>query len=456
VTQVIQDSLESLIKEFKSTRRTTLNMFSQLKHEDAVIQASDFGSPPNWHLAHVSWFYQKVLEKHGVKITLPEEINLAYLNSYYQKYDFILSKPERGRFPRPTIRQTLQYRSIIDKEVVRFLKNWNIGYHDGAYYDIKLANQHEMQHQELMIYDLQYYFNRFVDPDDNFRPSIMQRFEATQTDLPTESNNLPKLHHSMVEISGGIYNLGYPGDQFCYDNELPEHKVYLENYQIDVYPVTNGDFLRFVDEGGYEDFNLWLADGWDLVREQQWKAPLFWNYEKGEECWMKKDFRGKTTLDPREPVVNVSFYEASAYARWAGKRLPTEAEWEKAASWNEKLQRKFLYPWGDDMNVNKYANVLESNIWAPTRIGTYKQGRSHFGCFQMIGDVWEWTSSEYSLYPRFRTKFPEYTDKWSINQKVLRGGSFATPCMQIRNSYRNYFRPYERILFSGFRCAADA
>ena len=456
MTQVLQDSLESLTKEFKSTRRTTLNIFSQLKQEDAVIQASDFGSPPNWHLAHVSWFYQKVLEKYGVKITLPKEINLAYLNSYYQKYDFILSKPERGRFPRPTIRQTLQYRSLIDKEVVRFLKNGNINYSDDAYYDIKLANQHEMQHQELLIYDLQYYFNRFIDPDDNFQPSIMQPVEAPQTDLPKESANVHKLHPSMVEIPGGIYNLGYPGDQFCYDNELPEHKVYLENYLIDIYPVTNGDFLQFVDHGGYEDFNLWLADGWDLVREQQWEAPLFWNYEKGERCWMKKDFRGKTKIDPKEPVVNVSFYEASAYARWAGKRLPAEAEWEKAASWNEKLQRKFLYPWGEDMDAHKYANVLESNIWAPTRIGTYKQGGSYFGCFQMIGDVWEWTSSEYSLYPRFRSKFSEYTDKWSINQKVLRGGSFATPGLQIRNSYRNYFRPNERILFSGFRCAADA
>jgi ergothioneine biosynthesis protein EgtB len=453
VTQVIQDSLESLTREFKSIRRTTLNIFSQLRHEDAVIQGSDFGSPPNWHLAHVSWFYQKVLEKHGAKITLPEEINLAYLNSYYQKYDFILSKVERGRFPRPTIKQTLQYRSFIDKEVVRFLKNRNIKYNDDTYYDIKLANQHEMQHQELMIYDLQYYFNRFIDPDDNFRPSTMKSFEPQSDSFKTP--NVHDVHSSMVKIPGGIYNLGYPSDQFCYDNELPEHKVYLENYLMDTFPVTNGDFQRFMDDGGYDDFNLWLADGWDLVREQKWKAPLFWNYEKKERCWMKKDFRGNTKLDPKEPVVNVSYYEANAYARWAGKRLPTEAEWEKAASWNEKLQCKFLYPWGEDITVQKYANVLESNNWAPSRIGMYKQGRSNFGCFQMIGDVWEWTSSEYSLYPRFKSKFSEYTDKWSVNQKVLRGGSFATPCLQIRNSYRNYFRPNERILFSGFRCAAD-
>lgn len=452
MTQVLHDSLESLTKEFKSTRRTTLNLFAQLRHEDAVVQSSDFGSPPNWHLAHVSWFYQKVLEKHGAKITLPDKINLAYLNSYYQKYNFILSKPERGRFPRPTIRQTLQYRAFIDREVLRFLKNGNLGNRDDIYYDIKLANQHEMQHQELMIYDLQYYFNRFIDPDDNFRPPTMKSFKP-QAD--SDSTSIHDGHFSMVKIPGGIYNLGYPCDQFCYDNELPEHRVYLENYLIDAFPVTNGDFQRFIDDGGYEDFNLWLADGWELVRDQEWKAPLFWNYEKEERCWMKKDFRGKVKLDPKEPVVNVSFYEANAFARWAGKRLPTEAEWEKAASWNEKLQCKFLYPWGEDTAVHKYANVLESNIWAPCRIGEYNQGKSNFGCFQMIGDVWEWTSSEYSLYPRFKSKFSEYTDKWSVNQKVLRGGSFATPGLQIRSSYRNYFRPNERILFSGFRCAAD-
>jgi hypothetical protein len=167
----------------------------------------------------------------------------------------------------------------------------------------------------------------------------------------------------------------------------------------------------------------------------------------------KKDFRGLQEIDPDEPVVNVSYYEADAYARWAGKRLPTEAEWEKAASWNEELQRKTLYPWGDENPAPEYANLLESYLWGPAKIGSYPKGRSYYGCHQMIGDVWEWTSSEYVLYPGFQSKFPEYTDKWAINQKVLRGGCFATPSKQIRNSYRNYFKPHERILFAGFRCA---
>jgi formylglycine-generating enzyme required for sulfatase activity len=170
---------------------------------------------------------------------------------------------------------------------------------------------------------------------------------------------------------------------------------------------------------------------------------------------MKKDFRGIRKIDPDEPVTNVSYYEANAYANWAGKRLPTEAEWEKAASWNEELQRKTLYPWGDKKPTPKQSNLLESFLWAPSKVGSFPDGKSYYGCHQMIGDVWEWTSSEYSLFPGFNPKFSEYTNKWAINQKVLRGGSFATPTNQIRNSYRNYFKPQERILFSGFRCAID-
>ncbi|HZB80379.1 MAG TPA: SUMF1/EgtB/PvdO family nonheme iron enzyme, partial [Nitrososphaera sp.] len=225
-------------------------------------------------------------------------------------------------------------------------------------------------------------------------------------------------------------------------------------------PVTNGEYIKFIDDGGYEDYRYWLADGWQLVTEEQWNAPLYWvqgekERRAGKSAWKKKDFRGLNAVDPDEPVVNVSYYEADAYARWAGKRLPTEAEWEKAAAWNEELQRKTLYPWGDDRPTSKHANLLESYLWGSSKVGAYPNGKSYYGCHQMIGDVWEWTSSEYVLYPGFKSKFSEYTDKWTINQKVLRGGCFATPMAQIHNSYRNYFKPHERILFAGFRCAKD-
>lgn len=436
------ESIDNLCAQFTEVRKQTLDLFTPLNIEDAVIQSDPFGSPPNWHIAHTTWFFQKILEKHGKRLDI--DINSEYLNSYYQKYKKILPKTERGKFPRPTVKESLKYRSLMDKEVVSFLKNVEPidRVSEELKYDIMLANQHEMQHQELMIYDLQHYFQRFPDPDDNYKPLTVK-----EPPKPTEK---PK---GMVEIPEGIYELGFNGEGFCYDNELPEHKVYLQAFKIDVAPVTNGEFMKFMEDGGYEEFSYWLSDGWDLVKEQGWKAPLYWVYVNDK--WMKKDFRGYHEIDPDEPVTNVSYYEADAYARWAGKRLPTEAEWEKAASWNEELGRKTLYPWGDEKPTNEHANLLESYIWHPSRIGSYPKGKSYYGCYNMIGDVWEWTSSEYVLYPRFKSRFSEYTDKWAINQKVLRGGSFATPVNQIRNSYRNYFRPSDRILFSGFRCAKD-
>ena len=442
----IYGSLDALLSDFSEVRKATMELFSPLGVEDAVIQSDPFGSPPNWHIAHVTWFFQKVLEKYGHKLDFA---GLEYLNSYYQKYGSILPKQERGKFPRPTVRQTLEYRSQVEKSVISFLKEFESpekALPADVRYDITLGIQHEMQHQELMVYDFQHYFQRFPDPEDNYRPvTVRGPPPAMQGKKPPD----------MVEIPGGIYELGFNGKGFCYDNELPEHKTYLAPYRIDVFPVTNGDFAKFVESGGYGDYKYWLADGWDLVQEQGWKAPLYWERKEDGGKWMKKDFRGLAAIDPGEPVVNVSYYEADAYARWAGKRLPTEAEWEKAASWSDNLQKKTLYPWGDESPTPERANLLESCLWGPAKVGSYPEGRSHYGCHQMVGDAWEWTSSEYVLYPGFMSKFPEYTDKWAVNQKVLRGGCFATPSKQVRNSYRNYFKPHERILFAGFRCAQD-
>jgi formylglycine-generating enzyme required for sulfatase activity len=179
-------------------------------------------------------------------------------------------------------------------------------------------------------------------------------------------------------------------------------------------------------------------------------------FNKDDKKWKKKDCRGTQEIRMDEPVVNLSYYEADAFCKWAKKRLPTEAEWEKAASWDSNSNSKTIYPWGNTQMTNENANLLDSHLWHPVEAGCYPKGKSHYGCYQMIGDVWEWTSSEYVLYPGFQSRFEEYTDKWAINQKVLRGGSFATPKEQIRSSYRNYFKPHDRILFSGFRCAADA
>ena len=447
-----ESTAADLMTEFSHVRKKTMQLFKPLKIEDAVVQSDPFGSPPNWHIAHTTWFFQKILEKHGKLLGLDKsECNLDYLNSYYQRFGKILSKQDRGKFPRPTIKQTVDYRSFIDKKVIKFLREKATAektadeLSDEMRYDFVLGIQHEMQHQELMIYDFQHFFERFRDPIDNYQPVIMNAPPPITKEKVNSS--------SMVNIPGGIFELGYNGNSFCYDNELPEHKVYLQPFNIDLWLVTNGDFMKFIGDGGYQNYRYWLADGWELVVEQQWDSPLYWTRENNE--WKKKDFRGLNEIDPEEPVVNLSYYEADAFARWMGKRLPTEAEWEKAASWNEELHRKTLYPWGDHRPTSKHANLYESYIWSPTKIGSYPAGSSFYGCHQMIGDVWEWTSSEYVLYPGFESKFPEYTDKWTINQKVLRGGCFATPVGQIRNSYRNYFKPYERIPFAGLRCARD-
>ena len=452
MAQILSGKIEDLLADFIKVRKNTLNLFRPLKIEDAVVQSNVFGSPPNWHLAHVTWFFQKMLQKHGEEIRSDENVNLEYLNSYYQQFGKILPKSERGKFPRPTVDQTLKYRSFTEEKVISFLKrlrDTSAGLSDELKYDILLANQHEMQHQELMIYDFQHYFQRFPDPEDNYNP-------ATPIVNPRQTTGVVEKPSGMVEVPEGVYELGFNGgnDLFCYDNELPEHKVYLQPFKIDIAPVSNGEFIKFIEDGGYDDFSYWLADGWDLVNEEEWRAPLYW--ERKGDVWMKKDFRGFREIDLDEPVTNISYYEADAYAKWSGKRLPTEAEWEKAASWNEELQMKTLFPWGENTKPrSNQSNLLESSLWGPSKIGSYPAGKSYYGCHQMIGDVWEWTSSEYTLYPGFKSKLSEYTNKWAINQKVLRGGSFATPRNQVRNSYRNYFKPHERILFSGFRCVSD-
>ncbi|MGE5862279.1 MAG: ergothioneine biosynthesis protein EgtB, partial [Nitrososphaerales archaeon] len=444
MTKVITEGISSLISEFVDVRKLTDNLFRSLNTEDAVIQSDPFGSPPNWHIAHVTWFFHKILTKYGNEVSF-ENINLDYLNSYYQKFETILPKNERGRFPRPTVSESLLYRKQIEKNVISFLEALGSENHllPNILYDIQLGNQHEMQHQELMIYDFQNYFERFPDPHDNYKP-----FKVNKDPEKTISEEQRK---EMISIPGGIYELGFSGKGFSYDNELPEHNVFLYPFKIDTTPVSNEDFMRFIDDGGYQKYRYWLSDGWDLVQEYNWQSPLYWFKKNG--VWMKKDFFGINPVDPDEPVINISYYEADAYAKWAGKRIPTEAEWEKASSWNEDLNRKTIYPWGDDSPKHENANLLESFLWKTSKCGSYEKGKSFYGCYQMIGDIWEWTSSEYSLYPGFQSKFSEYTDKWSINQKVLRGGSFATPQRQIRNSYRNYFKPHERILFAGFRCA---
>jgi ergothioneine biosynthesis protein EgtB len=240
---------------------------------------------------------------------------------------------------------------------------------------------------------------------------------------------------------------------FAFDNEKPAHQVLLQDFAIDRAPVSNGDFLQFIKDGGYRDYRWWLSEGWQVVTNEQWQAPLYWEIHDGQ--WMIRDFNGLRPVESRaeDPISHVSYYEASAYAKWAGKRLPTEAEWEKAACFDPKTGERRAFPWGNSPGDPSKANLLENELWGVAAVGAFPDGQTQYGCQQMLGDVWEWTSSDYVPYPGFKSEFNEYNDKWFVNQKVLRGGSYATPALHIRSTYRNFFHAQERWMISGFRCA---
>lgn len=419
-----------ILSEFIQTRSRTLELVENLEQDDYIVQTAEYMSPPKWHLGHVSWLFEVVMNRINPSYQFYSDEFSAYLNSYYNQFGEPHRKDRRGVVSRPALEQILEYYAEINRRVERFLEDG-----EGQSELVEMAIHHECQHQELMIYDIQ---NLLAD-----------KYRPVRRDTPPTIQRVITPH--MIPVEGGLYNIGYDRDGFCYDIEQPVHRTYLDDYQIGKFPVTNGEYMKFMEDGGYDNFRYWLADGWKRVQENGWKSPMYW--EMTDDIWHIRDFGGMRPIDANAPVVHVSFYEADAYARWAGKRLPTESEWERAACWDPDSGKNHIFPWGDDTPDTRRCNLLESHLWGVTPIGSYPEGASPCGCEQMIGDVWEWTASEFVGYPGFQSKFQEYNDKWFTCQKVLRGGSFGTPSISIRASYRNFFRLDERWMFAGFRLA---
>jgi len=438
---------DEIVELYKQVRARTMQIVAPLEIEDYVIQTAEFMSPPRWHIGHTSWFFETALQAHKPGYRVYSDDFLFYFNSYYEGFGPRIERPKRGTKSRPTVRETVTYRNHIDDQMLQFLESLDDDNKSATVLAlVRLGLEHEMQHQELLVYDIKHL--------------LCDQFDAPIKPAPVSVVKV----EGMAEIEGGLFWLGYgereegesadrsAHSKFAFDNEKPAHQVFLQDYVIDKAPATVGEFLEFIHDGGYQNFRWWFSEGWEVVTREQWRAPLYWELHDGE--WMVRDFAGLHPVTEKvdEPISHVSFFEASAFAKWAGKRLPTEAEWEKAACYSAGKQD---FPWGDGSPDIEKANLFENGHWSVAPVGAFPKGATAAGCHQMIGDVWEWTTSDYVPYPGFKSEFDEYNDKWFVNQKVLRGGSFATPQLHIRSTYRNFFHAHERWMTSGFRCAKD-
>jgi ergothioneine biosynthesis protein EgtB len=431
-----EESIDNCLKAYNEVRQRTMAIVAPLEVEDYVVQTAPFMSPPRWHMGHTTWFFEMLLKEYQPGYQVYCEDYLYYFNSYYQKFGGRIDKAMRGTKSRPTVKETVQYRSLIDQRMAALF--WTLQGAPKAAEALSLVRlgiEHEMQHQELLVYDIKHLLADLYVPLTLATPARGSTVEG------------------MSEIEGGLFTMGHAGEGFAYDNEKPAHLVYLHDYAIDRAPVTNGQYLEFVRDGGYEDHRWWLSEGWNAVSGEGWRAPLYW--ERDGANWLIRDLSGLHPVEEKsnEPVSHVSYFEAAAFAKWSGKRLPTEAEWEKAATFDPKTHVRSDFPWGSRLPSTSVGNLFENNLWAVAPVGAFPAGQSPYGCHQMIGDVWEWTSSDYAPYPGFKSDFDEYNDKFFVGQKVLRGGSFATPQSHIRSTYRNFFGPQERWVISGIRLA---
>ncbi len=436
-------SQTSLAARFRLARRRTLSLCEPLTPEDMMVQSCPEASPVKWHLAHTAWFFESFVLREflpGYRVFHPD---FAWLfNSYYQSFAAFPEKRLRSSFSRPALEQILSFRSYVDEAIERLLEQNPV---PEACKRIELGVNHEEQHQELLLTDILHAF--FTNP---LRPAYLP-------DSPEKPRASKAGVARYLRFEGGMQEAGHAGEGFCFDNELPCHRLWLEPYSLCERLVTCGEFAEFMADGGYRRPELWLSDGWNAVQNNGWRAPLYWSSESGD--WTLFTLRGAQPLSRMEsaPVSHISYFEADAYARWAGQRLPTEFEWEAAA------QGRLIT--GNLLDSGRLMPIPASEISEDETAKRLPDDRSALSegpvqpfkrPWQLFGDCWQWTASAYLGYPGFRPlpgSLGEYNGKFMNGQMVLRGGSCATPAAHIRASYRNFFAPETRWQFSGIRLA---
>jgi len=403
----------SLSTQYRDARAVMPGLCAELEPEDTVVQSMPDVSPSKWHLAHVTWFFERFVLKVSDPDyrTIDEQYDFLF-NSYYFSAGQMHARPKRGLLSRPTLAEVMEYRAHVDASMLSLLETTSDNPELSA--RVLLGINHEQQHQELFLTDIKHVFS--CNP---MRPIVSTKLSIPKLATPGS--------YAFTNGPSGIHEVGASTEGFFFDNETPRHDALLHKHQIGTRLVTNTEYRQFIDDGGYRDSNLWLSDGWSTINERGWDRPLYWDQSLESEFTLG----GQRDIDESAPVCHVSYYEADAYARWAGARLPTEFEWELTA--NDKPVQ---------------GNLMESGYWHPVA------GAGD----QFFGDVWEWTSSSYAPYPGFVPldgSLGEYNGKFMCNQMTVRGGSCVTSTGHIRPSYRSFFYPDARWQFLGIRLAKD-
>ena len=418
-----EDALINLDR-YDAVRRLTEQLCEPLVTEDYVVQSMPDVSPTKWHLAHTSWFFETFLLKPHLVDYAEYDPHFGYLfNSYYNTIGDRHCRQNRGLLSRPTVRDVYAYRQHVDRFMRELLSHDDGHLRERVTPVLEIGLHHEQQHQELMLTDIKHVF--WVNP---LRPAYVRQ-EQRQSRAVSSAG--------WIGFESGLREIGHAGPGFAFDNETPRHPEYVGAFQLSSRLVTNGEFKQFIDDGGYRRAELWLAAGWAIVNAEGWTAPLYWIQQDGN--WLNHTLSGLSLVMEDEPVCHVSFFEADAFARWIGARLPTEAEWETAAGPLDPQDGTFV--------ESKAFHPAPAH--SPAEPGQLQQ---------MFGDVWQWTGSAYLAYPGYRTPpgaLGEYNGKFMCNQFALRGGSVATSRTHIRQTYRNFFPPDARWQFSGIRLARD-